>query len=113
MPSIYKYAKVCVSASWFETTGLTSLEALVSGTNTVASGERAKEYLGDHASYCDPGDIDSIAQAIKKEYNSSRPKIDRSFVSSFTWEAAAKKTLTVYEQLLTGDPKWRRKGASD
>ena len=46
MPSIYKFAKVCVSASWFETTGLTLLEALFCNTNAVASGPRAKEYLG-------------------------------------------------------------------
>ncbi|GIW69594.1 MAG: hypothetical protein KatS3mg101_0341 [Patescibacteria group bacterium] len=37
MPDYYRNAKVCVSASWFETTGLTSLEALFCGTNAVAA----------------------------------------------------------------------------
>lgn len=100
MPSIYYYAKVGVSASWFETTGLTSLEALVCGANAVATGEQAKEYLGSYASYCDPGDVESIKEAIKKEYLSPRPEVDASFLSEYTWENAAKKSYEVYKKLL-------------
>jgi len=100
MPSYCHFAKVGVSASWFETTGLTSLEALFSGTNAVASGERAKEYLGDQASYCKPEDIDSIKDAIKKEYFAPRPVVTDKMLSSYTWENAAKKTFEVYNQVL-------------
>jgi glycosyltransferase involved in cell wall biosynthesis len=49
MPNYYRHAKVGISASWFETTGLTSLEAVFCGANAVAAGERAKEYLGNLA----------------------------------------------------------------
>lgn len=100
MSSIYKYAKVGVSASWFETTGLTSLEALYCGTNAVASGDRAKEYLGKYASYCLPDDITSIKEAIKKEYYASRPSITETLKKEYTWEIAAKKTLEVYNSIL-------------
>jgi glycosyltransferase involved in cell wall biosynthesis len=100
MPSYYKFAKVGVSASWFETTGLTSLEALFCGTNAVASGERAKEYLGDLASYCDPGDISSIEKAIEKEYFAQRPVLSDNIKKEFTWENASVKTLEVYNELL-------------
>lgn len=100
MPSYYKFAKVGVSASWFETTGLTSLEALFCGTNAVASGERAKEYLGDLASYCDPGDVSSIEKAIEKEYYAKRPVLTDQIKKEFTWENAATKTLEVYNELL-------------
>jgi glycosyltransferase involved in cell wall biosynthesis len=100
LPSYYHYAKVCVSASWFETTGLTSLEALYCGTNAVASGLRAKEYLGGYASFCMPDSIDSIKNAIKKEYFAPRPSIDEKIREEYTWENAAKRTLEVYKKVL-------------
>lgn len=100
MPSYYCCAKVCVSASWFETTGLTSLEALYCGTNTVAAGERAKEYLGEYASYCRPDDIQSIKDAIKKEYFAPRPNVSEELKHLYTWEKAAKGTLEVYNTLV-------------
>jgi glycosyltransferase involved in cell wall biosynthesis len=100
MPSYYKFAKVCVSASWFETTGLTSLEALFCDTNAVASGDRAKECLGEYASYCKPDDVLSIKEAIENEYYAPRPSIDEELKSTFTWKNAAEKTLVVYNNLL-------------
>ncbi|NMB69654.1 glycosyltransferase family 4 protein [candidate division WWE3 bacterium] len=100
MPSLYSDSKVCVSASWFETTGLTSLEALMCGANAVASGDRAKEYLGEYASYCDPGDVESIKAAIKKEYYAPRPELSETFKNSYTWKNTAKETLEAYNSLL-------------
>ncbi len=100
IPAYYHFAKVGVSASWFETTGLTSLEALLSGANAVAAGLRAQEYLGDHASYCTPNDITSIKDALKKEYFSPRPNDLEDLKREYTWENAAKKTLDVYNKLL-------------
>ncbi len=100
MPSYYKHAKVGISASWFETTGLTSLEAVFCGANAVASGDRAREYLGDLAFYCDPGDINSIKEAIKHAYFADRPKLSPNLKNDYTWEAAAKETLNVYNNLV-------------
>jgi len=100
LPSYYHFAKVCVSASWFETTGLTSLEALYCGTNTVASGLRAKEYLGGYASFCQPDDIDSIKDAIKKEYETPRPVLDEKIRKDYTWKNASEKTLEVYKKVI-------------
>jgi len=104
MPSYYKYAKVCCSASWFETTGLTVLEALFCGTNAVASGDRARECLGDYASYCDPGDKKSIRIAIEKELKAPRPLLSDDMRREYTWENAARKTLEIYNCIL--DEKW-------
>lgn len=100
MPSLYHFSKVCVSASWFESTGLTSLEALFCGSNVVASGDRAKEYLGEYASYCSPDDVSSIEAAITSEYLADRPFIPSEMRSEYTWENAAKKTKEVYERVL-------------
>jgi len=105
LPSYYHFAKVCVSASWFETTGLTSLEALYCGANTVASGPRAKEYLGSFASFCVPDDVESIKEAIKKEYFEPRPVLDEGVRKEYTWENAAEKTLSVYEDVLSSKDK--------
>jgi glycosyltransferase involved in cell wall biosynthesis len=101
MPSYYHFGKVCVSASWFETTGLTSLEAILCGTNAVAAGDRAREYLGDYASYCDPGNIDSIKDALKKEYFAPRPAVAENLRHEYTWSNAASKILEVYKELLS------------
>ncbi len=100
MPAYYHNAKVGVSASWFETTGLTSLEALFCGTNAVAAGDRAKEYLGECVSYCKPDDVESIKKAIKKEFFAPRPKIDPIMKRDYTWTNAAKETLQVYKEVL-------------
>jgi len=101
LPSYYHFAKVCVSASWFETTGLTSLEALYCGANTVAAGPRAKEYLGSFASFCVPDNVESITEAIKKEYFEPRPVLDEKIRKEYTWQNAAEKTLSVYEDVLS------------
>jgi glycosyltransferase involved in cell wall biosynthesis len=100
IPSIYKYAKVCVSASWFETTGLTLLEALFMGANAVSTSPRAKEILGDYCSYCSPEDIESIKEAIKIEYFKPKPKLPQTFKNEYTWENTAKKTLKIYNDLM-------------
>jgi len=100
MPCYYRHAKVGVSASWFETTGLTSLEAIFSGANAVAAGDRAKEYLGDIASYCSPDDINSIKEAIKKEYKAPKPVITEKMKKEYTWGNAAEATLKVYKKVL-------------
>jgi len=99
--SYYHFAKVGVSASWFETTGLTSLEVLFCGSNAVAAGDRAKEYLGNKASYCEPDNVESIMKAIRKEYYAKRPQIDEKMKREYTWKSAAKKTLEVYKNLLS------------
>jgi glycosyltransferase involved in cell wall biosynthesis len=100
MPSYYHFAKVCISASWFETTGLTSMEALYSGINAVAAGERAKEVLGNLVSYCLPYDVDSIVKAIETELDASRPEVPQELKHEYTWENAAAKTLEVYKSVL-------------
>ena len=100
MPAVYRKAKVCVSASWFETTGLTSIEALFCGSNAVASGERAREYLGDLVSYCSPNHIKSIKNAVVEQYFADRRKVPSFMLREYTWQNAAHKIFDVYNELL-------------
>ena len=56
----YSKAKVHVLPSWHETCGLSSLEAAAMGCNIVITDKGfTREYFGDDAFYCDPGDPES------------------------------------------------------
>jgi glycosyltransferase involved in cell wall biosynthesis len=101
----YQQAKVHVLPSWFETTGLSSLEAAVMHCNIVVSDKGdVREYFGDLAFYCDPGSPESILAAVEKAaaapYDESlRNKI----LSEYTWEQTAAKTLEAYREVLSGN----------
>ena len=98
----YKKAKVHVLPSWFETCGLSSLEAAALGCNIVITNKGfTREYFGDDAFYCDPGDPQSILDAIKQA--SEKPfqkKLQDSIFNNFTWEKAATKTIEAYKKIL-------------
>lgn len=100
--SIYKSAKVCVMASWFETTGLASLEAAVMGCNVVITDKGdAREYLKDSAFYCKPDSVDSIREAVVNAYETPvNPELRRYILQNFTWEKAAQRTLEGYKMAL-------------
>jgi glycosyltransferase involved in cell wall biosynthesis len=104
MPSVYQSAKVCVSGSYFETTGLTLIEAALSGTNVVArngdTGEVVKEYLGTMPEYCEPWDVESIKDAIWRAYSKPKSSVSPEFREKYTWANVAKETLKVYNGLV-------------
>ena len=99
---IYANAKVHILPSWFETTGLSSLEAAYMGCNIVVTAKGdTEEYFGDHAVYCEPGSIDSIRTALVKAYGRPSPDaLIRRIEENFTWEITAEKTLNAYRQVL-------------
>ncbi len=96
-----------VYPSWFETTGLLNIEALWAGTKVVASGERVKEYVKHYGEYCNPADVNSIADAIIKSLNSdiNLSEVKDYIKNNFTWEIAAKQCVRYYEEILYGDAK--------
>lgn len=98
------YAKACVHVlpSWFETCGLSSLEAAAMGCNIVISAKGyTRDYFGDEAFYCDPGNIDSIREAVKEAAKAAAPEqlADR-IRNHYTWERAAALTLSAYQTVL-------------
>lgn len=94
---------IYVHPSWFETTGLVSLEAALSGMIPVVSGERVKEYLGDFGYYCDPKDPVSIKNAILKASKgvNDMAVLKKRILNEFTWDNAAFQTISVYRSLLS------------
>lgn len=100
--AIMKAAKVHVLPSWFETTGLVSLEAAYYGCNIVISDKGdQKEYFGENAFYCNPGDVASIQQAIVKAYKAPfNEKFKEHIAKHYQWSETAKQTRQVYKDLL-------------
>jgi glycosyltransferase involved in cell wall biosynthesis len=98
----YNRAKVHVLPSWFETTGLSSLEAGAMGCNLVV-GDRGdvREYFSGHAEFCDPGSVDSIRNAVIKAYEKPADDLlSKHILNNFTWDKAAQKTLEAYKSAL-------------
>jgi glycosyltransferase involved in cell wall biosynthesis len=98
----YRKAKVHVLPSWFETTGLSCLEAAAVGCNIVISRKGdAHEYFRDYAYYCEPDSPASIFKAVQHAASNPVPAELSSLVRErYTWEIAARKTLEGYREIL-------------
>lgn len=98
----YKAARVHVIGSWFETPGLSSLEAGLAGCNVVSTDRgTTTEYFADLAWYCDPANPESIKQAIKAAWEA--PKSDqlrRHLLSHYTWAHVAEATEAAYTEIV-------------
>lgn len=94
----YNRAKVHVLPSWFETTGLSSLEAAAMGCNIVITDKGdTREYFENYACYCDPGSPESIFAAVEKAAREdfNEPLREKIF-TQYTWLQTAQKTLDAY-----------------
>jgi glycosyltransferase involved in cell wall biosynthesis len=102
LAAVFAKAEIFAVPSWFETTGLVYLEAVAAGCKkVVASGERAKEYLGDNAVYCKPGSVQSIKKAlVKTKKHTVSEKLVKRISKDYTWRVAAEQTLDVYKKVL-------------
>ena len=98
----YLRAKVHILPSWFETTGLSSLEAAVLGCNIVITEKGdTREYFQDHAWYCDPARPGSILQAVDQAAASPfNDSLQKKIISEYTWMQAARKTLAAYQEVI-------------
>lgn len=99
---LFAKSKVHVLASWFETTGLASLEAAACGCNIVTTkkGDQV-EYFGENAYYCTPDNVESIRAAVERAYGAEvDPEFLRKISLKYTWEETAKVTLGAYQQVL-------------
>ncbi|MGB0175789.1 MAG: glycosyltransferase family 4 protein [Owenweeksia sp.] len=96
----FRKAKVHVLPSYYETTGLSTVEALRCGCQVVITKRGGQEEIfGDHAFYCDPDDPASIRKAIDEALSSDK---DHSHwvQTNFSWASAAKKISDIYQSLL-------------
>ena len=98
----YRKAKVHILPSWFETCGLSSLEAAAMGCNVVITNKGyASEYFKNHAFYCDPSSPASIRDAISNASNGSVcTKFQQKLRTDFTWQNAAALTYEAYKKII-------------
>lgn len=98
----YRIAKVHVLPSWFETTGLSTLEAAAMGCNIVITRKGdTEEYFEDYAFYCEPDSPESIFKAIQKASSEKYNEVLRNKIfTEYIWTEAANKTFQAYEEIL-------------
>ena len=101
----YAGAKVHALPSWFETTGLSSLEAGAMGCNlVVGTGGDTREYFGDMARYCSASDQESIAEAVAAALGAPPdPGLRDKILSDYTWGRAADETRQAYETAINNE----------
>lgn len=102
LASIYRSAKVHAMPSWFETTGLSSLEAAYCGCNIVVTkkGDQ-EEYFKEFGYFCEPDDIESIKKAVLDAFNAPYDKKVKNYIeNNYTWQKTAEKTLNAYKKVL-------------
>jgi glycosyltransferase involved in cell wall biosynthesis len=98
----YQKAAIHVLPSWFETCGLSTLEAAAMGCQVVITDKGyTREYFGNEAGYCDPASPASMLAAVEKA--ASTPGTDtlrKKIFEQYTWQRAASKTAAAYKQVL-------------
>ncbi len=100
--SAYAAAKVHALASWFETPGLSSLEAALCGANIVTTDRgTVKEYFADLVWYCDPKDQPSIEKALTAAMQAPKSdKLRQHLLADFTWDKTSEVTEQAYRQIM-------------
>lgn len=109
LPLLYSGADALVFPSLMEGFGLPVLEAMACGTPVITSaGTSMEEVTGRDAVLVHPRDTDSIADgiltALDPEVAARLRHTGPLRAASYTWEAAAARTIGVYERVGAGEP---------
>jgi glycosyltransferase involved in cell wall biosynthesis len=103
---LYNGACVLVIPSFYEGFGLPALEAMACGTPVVVA-ERASlpEVVGEAGLLVNPDEPDDIARALarvltEESLRAHMRRLGLAQAARFTWEEAARRTLTVYRREL-------------
>ena len=107
LASAFKAAQVHALPSWMECASLANIEAALAGCSLVVSDRTSEpEYYGKNAYYCDPASVDSIRRAVQSARRNrtadapKREQLRQQFLTQYTWQSAAEKTLRGYEATL-------------
>lgn len=96
---LYKNAKLFTYISYYEGFGIPPLEALVCGCPVLASNSSSiPEVCGEYAKYCNPYDVDDIANKIKELTNtpySIKTEETQELLTKYNWEKCAESFLNV------------------
>lgn len=97
-----KKAKAHILPSYFETTGLSSLEAAACGCTIIVSPKGdTTEYFKDMALYCNPEDPANIRSSIQKALQLENHSELKNFIrENYRWEIAASVTKAAYDEVI-------------
>jgi glycosyltransferase involved in cell wall biosynthesis len=104
----YSAAAIAVVPSLYEGFGLPAAEAMACGTPVIATtGGALPEVVGDAGMLVPPANADALAGAIRQLLNDKQAQRQMSEAGKkrvreqFNWEQAARKTLEVYQEVMT------------
>ncbi|MFH1257067.1 MAG: glycosyltransferase [Candidatus Diapherotrites archaeon] len=102
LASAYAACGVFALPSWYETPGLSALEAGLAGAKVVITDRGCtREYFGNNAFYANPADEKDIAEKIEKAFSAKKSsELKQRIQENFLWENAAEKTLEAYRKIL-------------
>ncbi|HSJ53020.1 MAG TPA: glycosyltransferase family 1 protein, partial [Anaerolineae bacterium] len=104
LPALYSLASALAFPSWYEGFGLPVLEALACGTPVVAADNSSlPEAVGDAGLLIDAADVAGLASALGRllldeELRAQLREAGYRQARRFTWEAAARQLLALYEE---------------
>lgn len=101
LASAYAAARVFALPSWFETPGLSALEAALAGCAVVVTPFGCtREYFGERVEYARPDRPAQIVRAIVRAWESGADARLASHVGTrFLWSDVAQRTAEVYDQI--------------
>lgn len=103
LASAYAAAKVFALPSTLETPGIAAIEAGLAGARIVVTPVGGPtEYFQNFAYYPDINSSQDIDRQIQRAWNdtSDAGALQKHLLENYTWDAVARKTLRVYEELL-------------
>lgn len=105
LASAYKAAKVHALPSWFETPGLSSLEAAACGTTVLSTDQGSvREYFEEMAIYIDPRNQESLRPALEQSLRANPVPLQDHIRSCYSWSQVASLTLGAYQSVLSPEP---------
>jgi glycosyltransferase involved in cell wall biosynthesis len=101
LASVYAAARVFALPSWFETPGLSALEAALSGCAVaITLYGSTREYFGDLVAYCRPDRPDEIRRAIWGLWDRGPdPRLAPRVATHYLWPIVVQITAEVYDQV--------------
>lgn len=100
LASAYSAAMAHALPSWFETPGLSSIEAGACGTVVISTDQGSpKEYFQDMALYVHPMDDISLRTALEQSFNASPLPLMQHIQNHYPWSKVSEMTLLAYSSI--------------
>lgn len=102
LKSAYAACDTFVLPSYYETPGLTALEAGLAGAKLIVTKEGSTmEYFKDNAAYFSPFSTKSIVAALRdSQYREKDSKVSKFILKNYTWDVVARETLKAYKKIV-------------